>query len=450
MLRIRQFRPRISLLTATKDRSHDTTATLRGARPAVSSHGPVHTYPAHSEEIISNRSDTVVVGAGPYGLSIAAHLRARGLDHRVIGTPLHTWRSSMPKGMHLKSDGFASNLSAPAPNSTLEAYCREHDVPYHPTDIPVPVETFIEYGLDFQRRFVPHLEQGSIVSIANGGPTYRLALENGEELEARRVVVAVGITHFAFMPPTFASLPSDRASHSSAHHDLTGFAGRDVTVIGAGSSAVELAVGLAAVGARSRLIARAPSVKFAGKPEGRPRSLLDRMRQPSSGLGPGIRSRLCCDVPGLFRFLPRNARAEIVKRHLGPSSPWYLQAPFESSVEALTARTIRGVDTNGHGVAIELADEEQATSVVETDHVICATGYRPDLARLTFIEPDLRTTVKTVNHTPALDPDFESSVSGLFFAGISAAMSFGPLMRFMYGDEFAAEHITDRIAKSSS
>src|ERR1700755_3157633 len=93
--------------------------------------------------------DIAIVGAGPYGLSIAAHLRTRGTDFRVFGTPLSTWRPAMPEGMLLKSDGFASHPPAPAPTSSLADYCRERDLPYHPTDVPVPRRTFVQYGLDF-------------------------------------------------------------------------------------------------------------------------------------------------------------------------------------------------------------------------------------------------------------------------------------------------------------
>ncbi len=113
--------------------------------------------------------DVAIVGAGPYGLSIAAHLRARGVDFRVFGTPLSTWRTAMPNRMLLKSDGFASSLSAPAPDSSLADYCRAHDLPYHPTDIPVPIQTFIEYGLDFQRRFVPDVEERVVTSVVRNG-----------------------------------------------------------------------------------------------------------------------------------------------------------------------------------------------------------------------------------------------------------------------------------------
>lgn len=54
-----------------------------------------------------------IIGAGPYGLSIAAHLRAYGIPFRIFGAPLDSWRRHMPVGMMLKSDGFASSLSAP-------------------------------------------------------------------------------------------------------------------------------------------------------------------------------------------------------------------------------------------------------------------------------------------------------------------------------------------------
>jgi FAD-dependent urate hydroxylase len=54
--------------------------------------------------------EVVIVGAGPYGLSIAAHLRALGIGFRIFGDPMHTWREQMPEGMMLKSEGFASNI----------------------------------------------------------------------------------------------------------------------------------------------------------------------------------------------------------------------------------------------------------------------------------------------------------------------------------------------------
>src|SRR5262245_27129845 len=106
--------------------------------------------------------DVVVVGAGPYGLSIAANVMATGRSLRIFGRPLQTWAEAMPAGMRLKSDGFASNLSAPAPGSTLADFCRATGTPYHDTREPVSLKTFVEYGLDFQRRFVPNLENEDV------------------------------------------------------------------------------------------------------------------------------------------------------------------------------------------------------------------------------------------------------------------------------------------------
>lgn len=393
--------------------------------------------------------DVAIIGAGPYGLSIAAHLRARRTDFRVFGTPLSTWRTAMPKGMLLKSDGFASSLSAPAPHSSLAEYCRDRQLPYHPTNLPVPIETFVDYGLDFQRRFVPDVEDRVVTSVVRNGRLFRLTLDDAEELDARRVVVAAGITHFAVMPDVFVGLPTDRVTHSSAHHDLAVFADEDVTVIGAGSSAVDLAVALTDAGARARLVARASAVRFSSPPPQRPRNLGSRLRTPPSGLGPGWRSRLCCDVPDLFRYVPARWRPEIVRRHLGPSSPWHLKPTVESSVEVMTGLAVRRADTSNGKVRLELAhDQVGPPSTVETDHVICATGYRPEINRLTFLDANLQAGLRTVARAPALSRGFESSVPGMYFAGIAAAVTFGPLMRFMYGGGFAAQRIASCLARS--
>jgi len=395
--------------------------------------------------------DTAVIGAGPYGLSVAAHLQHARADFRIFGRPLDTWRTAMPKGMYLKSDGFASNLSAPEPGARLSDYCLERGVAYHPTDSPVSLETFIEYGLDFQRRYVPNLEQQQVASVRCERDGFRLRLDDGEELVAKQVVVAAGITHFASMPSITDGLSPALVSHSRAHRDLERFEGQRVTVVGAGASAVNLAVWLARAGAHARLVARSDSVHFSSPPSGRRRTVIERLHRPTSGLGPGWRSRASCDAPDLFRLVPAHWRPEIVRRHLGPSSAWHLKEPFEASVETYTSRSLQRAESTRDGVRLTLASTHgEPPTTLESDHVICATGYRADVQRLTFLDADVRERVRTVGRTPVLSHRFESSVPGLYFLGLSASVSFGPLMRFMHGDEFAARRVTERLVRCAA
>ena len=74
--------------------------------------------------------DTAIVGAGPYGLSIAAHLRRRGIPFRIFGRPMDSWLHHMPKGMMLKSDGFASDIYDPERAFTLRQFCAERGIEY--------------------------------------------------------------------------------------------------------------------------------------------------------------------------------------------------------------------------------------------------------------------------------------------------------------------------------
>lgn len=393
--------------------------------------------------------DVAVVGAGPYGLSVAAHLAAQGVNFTVFGPPLKTWRDHMPRGMLLKSDGFASNLSAPAAGSSLGEYCAGKGLAYHPLAIPVPLQTFVDYGLDFQRRFVPALDPRTVVELDRGDGGYRVTLDDGAAVAARRVVVAVGITHFAHMPPVLAGLPAELVTHSSAHADVSRFRGQEVIVMGAGASAVDLAIHLAEVGAGVRLVTRRDQVRFGSEPGEEPRSHWSRLRHPSSGLGPGLRSRLYSDAPDLVRLLPATLRQEIVRRHLGPASPWRLRRRFETQVNLIAGREVVHAERRGDRMRLRLVSRSGEETDLDADHVIAATGYRPDLRRLTFMSQSLRQRLRSAANTPVLNQSFETSEPGLYFVGVAAANSFGPLMRFMYGVDFTARRVSRHLVRAA-
>lgn len=393
-----------------------------------------------------NRTVNVaVVGAGPYGLSVVAHLRGRGLNARIFGSPMETWRERMPKGMFLKSEGFASSLYDPDASFTLAHFCRDRNIPYADLGVPVALDTFTSYGIAFQRRFAPDLDPRMVADIAPSGNGFELRLSDGETIAAQRVVVAIGLSHYHHMPSLFSSLPREFATHSSEHHDLSSFAGRNVTVIGAGASAVDTAILLHAAGATTSLVARAPQLKFHDPPPAKGRSLLRRMRWPLSGLGNGWKSRFYSDMPDAFYCLPDRMRVDLVRTQLGPAPGWFTRAPFEN-VRDHTGVEIRSASVRNDRVHLRLMHEDGRERDHVTDHVIAGTGYRVDLDRLGFLGAGLRPRIEALEGAPILTRNFESTVPNLFFAGVTAAHSFGPLLRFAYGARFTARRLTRRLA----
>jgi len=321
-------------------------------------------------------------------------------------------------------------------------------VSYDDYDIPVALATFTNYALDFQRRHVPEVDQRSVTSLAFRDGCFSLQLEGGERIHARRVVLAVGISHFDHVPATLEKHVGHWVSHSSAWKDLRHFLNSDVTIIGGGSSAIEVAAGLLEAGAKVRLVVRGPGIKF-DHPTPRPEALSvwRRIRHPRSGLGPNLKSWLYSEFPHLFRYLPSSTRLDIVRRHLGPASPWYLR-PVIQKAAVLTDHEVEGATISEDRVHLSLRNGTGKPLALSTDHVIAATGYRVDLKRLRFMDANLRNRIRTAGPMPVLSRNLESSVPGLYFAGLAAAGSFGPLLRFVHGTEFAARRITAHIAAS--
>jgi NADPH-dependent 2,4-dienoyl-CoA reductase/sulfur reductase-like enzyme len=383
----------------------------------------------------------VVVGAGPYGLSVAAHLRGLGVPVRVFGEPMSSWRYQMPAGMYLKSHADAASLSSPEVGHTLLDYCRHTGTAPFDDEHPVPVETFISYGLWFADRLLPDVERVRVRELRRRGDVIELSLDTGEDLVARSVVVATGLEGYPYIPREIVGL----ASHTSQHHDLTGFAGSDVIVIGAGQSALEGATLLHEAGSRVRLVARqTPSM---GRParydEGR---ALSTLLQPHSKLGHGWALQAYSSLPGGFRHLPKATRRRLVGRVLGPYGSSWLRERFEGRVPIHVGSLTGAAAAPDGRVRLELASDSGQATTLTADHVIAGTGFRVNLDRLDFLAASTRAAIATVHGSPRLTARFESSAPGLFFVGHAAAMTFGPVMRFVCGAGYAARRTSAAVA----
>jgi thioredoxin reductase len=393
---------------------------------------------------------TAIIGAGPYGLSVAAHLRRSGIPFRVFGRPMDSWLAHMPKGMMLKSDGFASDIYDPESEFTLRQFCAERGIDYADAGIPVRLETFGAYGLAFRDRMVPELEDKLVVSVDRLPSGFQLQLEDGETLQARAVVLAVGITHFEYVPETLSHLPPEFLSHSARHHEVEPFRGRNVAVIGGGASALDLAGLLHEAGTNVQLVSRRKELRFHSMPNGKLRSRWQEIRHPKSGLGPGLRSRFFADAPMVFHYLPERLRVEAVRRALGPSGGWFIRDKVVGKVPLILGCTPQRAEIQNGRVYLSVRAEDGSEQKIVTEHIIAATGYKVNLERLKFLNPEIRSKIKAVDGAPVLSSTFESSLPGLYFVGVASANSFGPVMRFAFGAGFAARTLTRTMLRSLS
>jgi FAD-dependent urate hydroxylase len=399
---------------------------------------------------MSEIAEVAIVGAGPYGLSLAAHLRAAGVSVRQFGQPMRLWRGAMPRGMFLKSQGFASNLSDPDGKHTLEAYCRATGQPYASYGLPVPLDTFIGYGDWFRAELVPDLEEVLVTDLDERDGGFQLTLETGERARARRVVIAAGVEHFAHVPQPLASLPPWLCTHASAHTDLASFGGQEVIVVGAGQSALETAALLRENGCNVALVARTAELAWNGEPLPLDRPLPQRLREPESGLGSGWATWFYSNHPDMYRHLPASTRVYRARTALGPAGAAWLRARVDGQFPVFTGHQVRWATAADSGVRLGLAGPGGSSRELAADHVIAATGYRPSTARLPFISDRLRPGLRTLAGSPVVGRDYQSSVPGMYFIGPAVAPTFGPVMRFVYGTRHAAPTVARQLARGAT
>jgi cation diffusion facilitator CzcD-associated flavoprotein CzcO/predicted ATP-grasp superfamily ATP-dependent carboligase len=395
----------------------------------------------------STDTDVAVIGAGPYGLSLSAHLSAQGISHEIFGVPMDTWRNHMPSGMYLKSEGFASNLSDPRGEHTLERFAAETGREYGRIAVPISLDTYVRYGCWFQERVVPALDRRLVERVSRSQRGFALVLSGNDRLTARRVVVATGVQAQAYMPPALRDLPGGAVMHTFDHSDPAETPEGGALVIGAGQSALEAAALIRERGGSVRILSRSSKLRWNARPGGKDRSLRGRWQYPESGLGEGRPQWASAKYPLVFHTAPRGWRLKTAFTVLGPSGAWWLRPRFEGRIDALLERHIVSAEVEDGRVKLR-CQRPGGEEELSAGRLIAGTGYRPVLDRLAFLDEEIRADIETLGGAPALDRWFEATAPGVFFVGYPAAPSFGPLMRFVFGADFAARRVTRRIAGS--
>lgn len=381
-----------------------------------------------------SRLDTVIVGAGPYGLAAAAHLHRAGQDVRIFGTPLEFWRTRTPIGMMLRSPYRGSDIGDPDGAHTLQAYADDSGAP---VPRPIPVDRFVDYGSWFQTRAVPGLDRRQVRRVSASDHGFHVELDDGQSVTADRVVVAAGVGTFAHVPRQFRELDPRLWSHTLDRHDLSQIARGHVAVVGGGQSALESAALLRELGADVDVLVRARAVRWLSEGSWKHRNpVTSALLYSKPDVGPALASHLVAR-PDLYTRMSRPAQDRLATRSVRPAGAGWLRPRMEA-VRLRTDVAVR--DVIGEGDRVKLTASDGVTDVY--DHVVLGTGYRVDLAKYAFLDPALLDRVDLDAGYPRLSAAFETTVPGLHVLGAPAARRYGPLMRFVAGSGFAARALT--------
>jgi thioredoxin reductase len=308
------------------------------------------------------------------------------------------------------------------------------------------MDLFSRYGVWAQEQLVPHLEQVEVTRLAQPNELFEIGLANGENLTARRVVMATGLAYFANLPEPLRELPRDLVSHTSHNTQYDKFKGQDVVVIGAGQSALEAAVMLHEAGARPQLFTRGSAPTFSSPPD-KVRPLRHHILHPMSVLGASRMGFFLQHVPHGLHLLPEAKRVQLTRKLWGPWGSWWLAPRFVGKVPVVPNTEIVSASARENRLALRLRDRLGGTErELVVDHLVAGTGYEANLAVIPFLDRALMARIRRIERSPKLSAFFESSIRGLYFVGASAAFSFGPLLRFVAGAEFAAPTVVRHIA----
>jgi len=373
--------------------------------------------------------DLLVIGAGPFGLAVAAQAGAQGVDYLVVGEPMGFWRSHMPERMLLRS-GPDWHLD-PLDEYTVERYLAERGQTAKEVE-PLTREFYLDYVEWFQagRNVQPDPVMVDRLERDHGGEGGFVAtLIDGRTIAARRVVLAPGMGYFAHVPEELAAaVPEGCGTHTCDAVDFAPLAGRRCLIMGGRQSAFEWAALIREAGAREvHVVHRHASPAFAEADWSWVNPLVEDMAAN----------------PGWFRSLLPGQQQEYGRRLWAEGrlkvEPWLEERVNCDGITVWPDSTIVSCEELPTG---ELAVTLDGGARLTVDDVIFATGYKVDMARIPLLaNGNLLAELETRNGFPVLDEYFESSVPGLFITSMPASQDFGPFFGFTVAARTSAKII---------
>lgn len=367
----------------------------------------------------------LIVGAGPFGLSLGAYARRHSIEAAIVGHPMGFWKAHMPTGMVLRS-GRDWHLD-PGGVDTIDAFLAAR--PGGPDGgAPLSLDLYLEYAEWFRRRQELSPRPDHVARLDRSEGRFLATMDAGDVVVADNVVVAVGFGSFRHLPADLvALLPPGRHRHTCDLVEPADFAGRRCLVVGGRQSAFESAALLAEAGAAAvHLTYRHDTPRFA----------------PSDWTWFGERVDAMVDDPGWFRRLSGDERAVVEGRFWEEGrlklEPW-LGPRVAGDPVSLHPRThVVGCAERAGALEMTLDD---GTSL-DVDEVVFATGYRPDASRVPFLrEGNVWADLAVEDGFPCLDESFQTSVPGLFVTSMLAVRDFGSFFAFTISTRTSAQVI---------
>jgi FAD-dependent urate hydroxylase len=384
---------------------------------------------------MSTTHPLLIIGAGPFGLAVAADALYHGMPASVVGRPMAFWRENMPSGMVLRS---ASDWHLdPQDAYTLEAFLADRGL--RPSDVePLPIELYLDYATWFQRQAGVVVEPAEVIRLdVTVDDHFDVVLDHGT-VRADNVVLAIGLRYFAEVPDELKSMfPAGRLEHSCNFVDLSKAQGRRCLVIGGRQSAFEWAALLHEAGAASvDVVHRHASPKF---------------EQSEWKWATELAEGLARD-PTWYRRLSQREKDDVGARMWGEGrlkvEPWLADRVRQDSIRIRPGRNVVAVQELEDGtLLIKLDGGEELTA----DIALAATGYRPDISRIPFVAAgNVHERLNVHNGCPVLDEAFQANVPGLYATGALATQDFGPFFGFTLVARGAAVVIGRSIRKRVS